>query len=105
MAVLVVFGINKAYKSHTRQGLIFLLFGSVALVGAFFSWAYLPDSQRWVVEPTGDGREKRVLETKDLETLGEGRERARQAGELVTFKERWSDLRSRRRARRPRPEA
>ncbi|OAA79985.1 phosphate transporter [Akanthomyces lecanii RCEF 1005] len=105
VAVLVVFGINKTYKSHTRQGLIFLLFGSVALVGAFFAWAYLPDSQRWVVEPTGDGRGKRVLETKDLETLGEGRERARQAGELVTFKERWSDLRSRRRAQRPRPEA
>ncbi len=102
--MLVVFGINKAYKSHTRQGLIFLLFGSVAFVGAIFSWAYLPDSQRWVVEPTGDGREKRVLETKTLEELGEGRERARQAGELVTIKERWGELRSRRRERRPRQE-
>ncbi|TQV95934.1 phosphate transporter [Cordyceps javanica] len=105
VAVLVVFGINKAYKSHTRQGLIFLLFGSVAVVGAFFSWAYLPDSQRWVVEPTGDGREKRFLETKDLEELGEGRERARQSGELVSFKERWGELRSRRRVPRPRQAA
>ncbi|KAJ2975548.1 hypothetical protein NQ176_g5461 [Zarea fungicola] len=95
VAVLVVYGINKAYKSHTRQGLIFLLFGSVAVVGAFFSWAYLPDSQRYVVEPTGTG-EKRFLETKDLEELGEGRERAKQAGEIVTFRERWADLRSRR---------
>ncbi|ATY62210.1 phosphate transporter [Cordyceps militaris CM01] len=104
VAVLVVFGINKAYKSHTRQGLIFLLFGSVAVVGAFFSWAYLPDPQRWVVEPTGDGREKRVLESKDLEELGEGRERARQAGELVSLKERWGELRSRRRGPRRRQE-
>ncbi|KAM3508462.1 hypothetical protein MY10362_001193 [Beauveria mimosiformis] len=105
VAVLVVFGINKAYKSQTRQGLIFLLFGWVAVVGAFFSWAYLPDSQRWVVEHTGDGREKRFLETKDLEELGEGRERAKQAGELVTFKERWGGLRSRRGEQRTGPEA
>lgn len=103
--MLVVFGINKAYKSHTRQGLIFLLFGSVAVVGALFAWAYLPDAQRYVVEPTGDGREKRVLETKNLEELGEGRERARQAGEVVTFKERWGELRNRRREQRPSQEA
>lgn len=94
VAVLVVFGINKGYKSETRQGLIFLLFGSVAFVGAFFSWAYLPDSQRWVVEP-GDTRAKRFLETKDLEELGEGREHARQAGEIVTLHERWDRLRRR----------
>lgn len=94
VAVLVVFGINKAYKSDTRQGLIFLLFGSVAFVGAFFSWAYLPDSQRWVVEP-GETRAKRFLETKDLEELGGGREHARQAGEVITLQERYDRLRRR----------
>lgn len=91
VAVLVVYGINSAYKSDTRQGLIFLLFGSVAAVGAIFSWLYLPDLQR-VIEDNG----RRFLETKDLEELGGGRRRARHDGEIVTFQERWQSLRNRR---------
>lgn len=91
VAVVVVYGINSAYKSETRQGLIFLLFGSVAAVGAIFSWLYLPDSQR-VIEDEG----KRFLETKDLEELGEGRERARQNGETITVSEKWEHLKRRR---------
>lgn len=90
--MLVVYGINSAaYKSDTRQGLIFLLFGSVAAVGALFSWLYLPDLQR-VMEDNG----RRFLETKDLEELGGGRRRARHDGEIVTFQERWQSLRNRR---------
>jgi PHS family inorganic phosphate transporter-like MFS transporter len=91
VAVLLVYGINSAYKSETRQGLIFLLFGSVAAIGAIFSWLYLPDPQR-VIEDEG----KRFLETKDLEELGEGRERARQNGEVVTIREKWENLKRRR---------
>jgi MFS transporter, PHS family, inorganic phosphate transporter len=82
VAVLVVYGIKQSYKSHTRQGLIFLLFGSVAAVGAIFSWAYLPDVQRRVEY---DGQS--YLETKTLEELGEGREKARLGGEVITVKE------------------
>lgn len=94
--MLVVFAINKAYKSSSRQGLIFLLFGSVAVFGAFFSWAYLPDSQRRVVEPGyGDEMDRVFLETKTLEELGEGRVRARQGGEITTFKEKWAEVRNR----------
>ncbi|KAG6026618.1 hypothetical protein E4U41_001227 [Claviceps citrina] len=104
VAVLVVYGINSTYKSDTRQGLIFLLFGSVAAVGAVFSWLYLPDVQRIVGEGGGGGGGgggeggggKRVLETKDLEELGEGRQRARRNGEVVTIRERWRKLRNRR---------
>ncbi|KAG6036211.1 hypothetical protein E4U19_003596 [Claviceps sp. Clav32 group G5] len=92
LAVLVVYGINSTYKSDTRQGLIFLLFGSVAAFGAVFSWLYLPDSQR-VIEDEDSG--KKFLETKDLEELGEGRERARRNGEVVTVRARWRDVRSR----------
>ncbi|KAG6067444.1 hypothetical protein E4U33_005275 [Claviceps sp. LM78 group G4] len=92
MAVLVVYGINSTYKSDTRQGLIFLLFGSVAAFGAVFSWLYLPDSQR-VIEDEDSG--KKFLETKNLEELGEGRERARRNGEVVTVRARWRDVRSR----------
>lgn len=91
VAVLVVYGINSTYKSETRQGLIFLLFGSVAAIGAVFSWLYLPDSQR-VIEDEG----KRFLVTKDLEELGEGRERARQNGESVAIREKWENLKRRR---------
>ncbi|KPM38137.1 hypothetical protein AK830_g8447 [Neonectria ditissima] len=92
VAVLVVYGINSSYDSKTRQGLIFLLFGSVAAVGAIFSWAYLPDPQRWVEY---DGR--KYLETKTLEELGEGRVKARLSGETVTFNEKVEDLRRRKR--------
>ena len=89
--MLVVYGINASYKSDSRQGLIFLLFGSVAAFGALFSWTYLPDVQRLIED---DG--KRFLETKDLEELGEGRERAHQNGEAVTIHEKWESLRRRR---------
>ncbi|KAL5089404.1 hypothetical protein Trisim1_005684 [Trichoderma cf. simile WF8] len=93
VSLLIVYGINQSYKSSSRQGLIFLLFGSVAAFGAVFSWAYLPDPQRYV----DDGEGKRYLETKDLEELGEGRVRARQSGEVVTFSEKWAEVRRRRR--------
>lgn len=101
--MLVVFGINKAYKDPNRQGLIFLLFGSVALFGAVFSWAYLPDPQRTIIEEDVDmdGRHfrKKYLEAKSLEELGEGRVRAQLAGECVTFKERVGEIRERRKRR------
>ncbi|KAH0527688.1 hypothetical protein TsFJ059_002648 [Trichoderma semiorbis] len=93
VSLLIVYGINQSYKSSSRQGLIFLLFGSVAAFGAVFSWAYLPDPQRYV----DDGEGKKYLETKDLEELGEGRVRARQSGEVVTFSEKWAEVRRRRR--------
>lgn len=91
VAVLVVYGINSGYHSRTRQGVIFLLFGSFMLIGAFFSWAYIPDIQR--IKQDGP------LETKDLEELGEGRERARRDGEILTIRDRWTDLRRRRSTR------
>lgn len=93
VAVLIVYGINEAYQSETRQGLIFLLFGSFVLLGAVFSWAYLPDSQRWVVSDNG----KRYLESKTLEDLGEGRKKARLAGEAITVRGKWEELLRRRR--------
>lgn len=92
MALLVVYGINSRYGASNRQGLIFLLFGSFVAVGAVFSWAYLPDVQRWVVDEDG----RRVLEQKTLEELGEGRERARQLGEVINIKDKWHDLKRRR---------
>jgi len=88
----VVYGINRGYHSPTRQGLIFLLFSLFMALGAIYSWAYLPDVQRAVVDPdTG----KRHLVTKNLEDLGEGRERARQEGELVGVREKWAEIRRR----------
>ena len=87
LAVLIVYGINSSYESDTRQGLIFLLFGSFVLLGAIFSWAYLPNPQKWVVEEDG----ARFLESKTLEDLGEGREKARLAGEVITASGKWGE--------------
>lgn len=62
IAVLVVYGINETWQSETRQWLIFILFFVFMAVGAFCSWAYLPDVQRRVAaedDPTtttGRGR-------------------------------------------------
>lgn len=95
--MLVVYGINAGYGSRTRQGLVFLLFATFMLLGALFSWAYLPDVQRKVVDDD-DGR----LETRSLEELGEGRERAGQEGQLVTIREKWREVRRRRRRARAR---
>ncbi|KAK5987635.1 Repressible high-affinity phosphate permease [Cladobotryum mycophilum] len=92
IAVLIVYGINSAYHSPSRQGLIFILFGPIAAFGAIFSWAYLPDPQR----SADDGQGKKYLETKTLEELGEGRVRARQGGDVVTFGEKFADIRRRR---------
>ena len=95
VALLVVYGINTGYRVTNRQGLIFLLFGSFAAIGAIFSWAYLPEVQRWVY----DEDRGKVLETKSLEDLGEGREKARQGGEVITLRNKWAEFKRRRMTR------
>ncbi|KAJ2905097.1 phosphate transporter [Zalerion maritima] len=97
LAVLIVFGINEGYNSDTKQGLIFILFGSFMFLGMIFSWAYLPDVQRWrVLRRTG----KKILENRSLEDLGEGRGKARIEGEVITISEKLTDLKQRRTTRR-----
>jgi len=93
VAVLIVYGINTGYKSSTRQGLIFLLFATFMALGAVYSWAYLPDVQRSVVvdeDGADSSSPSRRLETKNLEELGEGYERARLEGQLITIREKWT---------------
>lgn len=46
-----------------------------------------------------DGAGKPRLETKNLEDLGEGRERARRDGEVVTVREKVEEIKRRRRRR------
>ena len=101
VALLLVYAINTAYPVANRQGLIFLIFGFVLAFGAIFSWAYIPDVQRRV--PFTDmktGEQKMRLETKNLEDLGEGREKARMENEAITVREKLRELRRRRRAAR-----
>ncbi len=95
IAVLVVYGINTSYTSHTRQGLIFILFGSVLFFGAVYAWAYLPEPQR----RSSSGGD-RHLESKTLEELGGGRERARVVeGEVITVRDKIHEIRRRRQER------
>lgn len=97
IAVLVVYGINETWQSETRQGLIFIMFSIFMAFGAFCSWAYLPDIQRRVVDPYEVGKRTTRLETKNLEDLGEGRERARRDGEAVTIHEKAAMIKRRKR--------
>lgn len=89
--MLVVYGIHNGYDSATRQGLVFLLFATFMALGALFSWGYLPDVQRRVVDGDGNGG----LETRNLEELGEGYRRARMEGAVVGLGEKWEGLRRR----------
>lgn len=100
VAIIVVYGINSGYKSSTRQGLEFLLFSLFMALGAVYSWAYLPNLQRrmFSVDPSNpEGRSRSRLETKSLEDLSEGRERAKRDGEVITIKEKVKELKRRRR--------
>lgn len=105
VAIVVVYGINSGYKSSTRQGLEFMLFSVFMLAGAVYSWAYLPNLQRRMFtvdepsagDPEGRRNARARLETKNLEDLGEGRERAKRDGEVITIKEKVEELKRRRR--------
>ncbi|KDN68688.1 putative phosphate transporter [Colletotrichum sublineola] len=92
VALFVVYWINSSYKAENRQGLNFHALRLFRRRRRHFSWAYLPNSQRWAVDEDG----RRVLQQKTLEELGQGRERARQLGEVITFREKWHDLKRRR---------
>ncbi|KAK4648786.1 uncharacterized protein QC761_113820 [Podospora bellae-mahoneyi] len=93
VAVLIVYGINAGYKSTTRQGLVFLLFATFMALGAFYSWAYLPDVQRVVHDSTPDGELKRRLETKSLEELGGGYSGAVAEGQVFGVRNKWAMMR------------
>lgn len=100
VAIVVVYGINSSYRSYTRRGLEFMLFSFFMGLGAVCSWAYLPNLQRKrvVSDRTDPGRVRMTLETKNLEDLGEGRERARQDGEVIAIREKVGEIKRRRRA-------
>jgi len=88
---MIVYGVQTGYHSPTRQGLLFILFGSFMALGAVYSWAYLPDVHRIV-----DGKR----ETKNLEDLGEGRVKAKREGEVITIRDKWLEMKRRRGRRR-----
>ena len=101
VAVLIVYGVQTGYANPNRQGMLFVLFGAFMLIGAVYSWAYIPDVQRVGVldASSGDGPAPRKRTTKTLEELGEGRAKARLEGEIITIKDKWAEIK-RRRARR-----
>ncbi|KAH8675299.1 major facilitator superfamily domain-containing protein [Xylariales sp. PMI_506] len=90
VALLVVYGINSGHTTWNRQGLVFLIFGAVLAFGAIYSWAYLPNVQRLVHDEDG-----KKLETKNLEELGEGRQKGKLEGEVITVREKVQEIRRR----------
>lgn len=66
-------------------------------LGAVFSWAYIPDVQRWRILPRSG---KRILENRTLEDLGEGRAKAAIEGEAITITEKIQNIKQKRAIRR-----
>ena len=100
VAVLIVYGVQTGYANPNRQGMLFVLFGAFMLLGAVFSWAYIPDIHRVGAVAGGDLPAVRKRATKNLEDLGEGRAKARREGEVITVRDKWAEMKRRRTRRR-----
>ncbi|TLS27638.1 hypothetical protein PpBr36_05216, partial [Pyricularia pennisetigena] len=100
LAVLIVHGIKGSFEGSNRQGVLFMLFATFMLFGALCSWAYVPDVQRKIV----DGGKVR-WENMTLEELGEGREKARREGQVITIKEKMGEIKAKRLRRKSRRRA
>lgn len=96
VAALLFYLIRLDDSSTKSQGLVFLLFASFMIFGALFSWAYLPDVQQVEYDQATDPPLPRLVNI-NLETLGEGRKRARREGRAMTIRDRVAALRLRRR--------
>lgn len=97
VAVGVVYVINNYYKDAKRQVMIFFILAPFMILGALYSWAYIPEVQRTV---GGAGGGRRRLEPMNLEDLGEGRAKAQQEGQVITIGDKIDDLKKRHRNRR-----
>ncbi|KAI1112284.1 MFS general substrate transporter [Nemania sp. NC0429] len=75
----------------TALGWVFIVFGFVMALGAFFSWTWIPSVQHG--RDPGNGFK---IPSKTLEVLGEGLVRAKRDGEITTMGEHlqgaWSQL-------------
>lgn len=77
--------------------MIFFILAPFMILGALYSWAYIPEVQRTV---GGAGGGRRRLEPMNLEDLGEGRAKAQQEGQVITIGDKIDDLKKRHRNRR-----
>ena len=71
-------------------GVMLLVFAGVMALGALVAWAWLPELQNVGVRG-GEGKRER-LESKSLEELAEGLERAGRDGEVVGLRRRVAGL-------------
>ncbi|ELQ37879.1 hypothetical protein OOU_Y34scaffold00567g26 [Pyricularia oryzae Y34] len=97
LAVVIVHVVKENFDGPNRQGALFMLFATFMFFGALCSWAYLPDVQRKIV----DGGKVRWANM-TLEELGEGREKARREGQVITIKEKMGEIKAKRLRRKSR---
>lgn len=95
--MVIVHVVKENFDGPNRQGALFMLFATFMFFGALCSWAYLPDVQRKIV----DGGKVRWANM-TLEELGEGREKARREGQVITIKEKMGEIKAKRLRRKSR---
>ncbi|KIW00742.1 uncharacterized protein PV09_07726 [Verruconis gallopava] len=76
-------------------GYVFIIFGVVMAIGAFFAWAWIPDVQNGREEEGGLFKFLKPLQNKTLEELGEGLARADQSGQRIGFRNKLLGLKRR----------
>jgi MFS transporter, PHS family, inorganic phosphate transporter len=74
--------------NSNAHGYVLVIFGMVLALGSLPAWAWLPDIQRFRNEENS-----LVLPSKTLEELAEGVKGARERGEVIGFREKFSQLR------------
>lgn len=77
-------GVNANDPQSRFLGLVFIIFGFIMGLGAFFAWAYIPDVQNRRDEEGG-----LKLPSKTLEELGQGLLKAEQDGQVIGFRNKF----------------
>ena len=88
-------GISANNPDSDLLGWVFIIFGFIMALGAFFAWAWIPEVQNKRDE---DGGLK--LPSKTLEELGKGLRCAKEEGQVIGFRSKFAGVLSRREGRR-----
>lgn len=74
-------GVKADDPASNHLGWVYIIFGFIMALGAFFAWAYVPD-----VQDKRDGEGSLKLPSKTLEDLGKGLRKAEEDGQVIGFR-------------------